>query len=95
MTWLIKTEHGYMLEDSDGRLIQWFDMAANSKAYCMEQGIEPVYLSRKSGLYVQRDYELTTGKILWWNRIEVYDWLALTRLLNVREHLHSAGKPLR
>lgn len=86
--WLIKTEHGYMLEDSDGRLVEWFDMACNSKAYCMEQGIEPTYLTRRSARRTQQDYELTTGKTLWWNRIEVYDWLALTRLINAGQHIH-------
>lgn len=66
--WLIKTEHGYILEDVTGEIVQWFDMACNSKAYCMEKGIEPIYLTKKSSIYVQRDYELTTGKTLWWRK---------------------------
>ncbi|QNO00504.1 hypothetical protein phiPsa347_100 [Pseudomonas phage phiPsa347] len=66
--WLIKTEHGYMLEDADGRLIEWFDMACNSKAYCMEKGIEPVYLTQKCRLADRQAYNAYTGKQLWWER---------------------------
>lgn len=64
--WLIKTEHGYMLEDRQGRLVKWFDMACNSKAYCMELGIEPVYLTPKCRLADRQAYNALTGKRLWW-----------------------------
>ena len=68
MWWLIKTEHGYMLEDNVGNLVEWFDMACNSKAYCMEKGIKPIYLTRKSRLADRQCYEMLTGKTLWWNQ---------------------------
>jgi hypothetical protein len=64
--WLIKTEHGYMLEDLDGKLVQWFDMAANCKAYCMENGIDPIYLSKKTPIDYHQAYERMTGKCVWW-----------------------------
>lgn len=64
--WLIKTEHGYILEDAKGNLVQWFDMACNSKAYCMETGIEPIYLTPKSRLASRQAYRALTGKTLWW-----------------------------
>jgi hypothetical protein len=64
--WLIKTEHGYILEDFDGNLIKFFDMACNSKAYCMEQGIEPFYLSQKSRSMICKAYTIATDKTLWW-----------------------------
>jgi hypothetical protein len=66
--WLIKTEHGYMLEDMYGNLVQWFDMACNSKAYCMEIGVDPVYLTPKSGNAECVIYGLITGKTLWWEQ---------------------------
>lgn len=69
--WLIKTEYGYMLEDRQGKLTEWFDMACNSKAYCMEKGISPVYLTQKSRLADRQAYEVLTGKTLWWNLKEV------------------------
>lgn len=64
--WIIKTEHGYMLEDIRGNLVEWFDMAANCKAYCMEKEIDPVYLSKKSRLIACDAYTIMTGKTLWW-----------------------------
>lgn len=64
--WLIKTEHGYILEDDAGNLVQWFDMACNSKAYCMEKGIEPFYLTSKSHPVDCVLYGIITGKKLWW-----------------------------
>jgi hypothetical protein len=72
MYWLVKTEHGYMLEDLYGKLVQWFDMAANSKAYCMEQGIEPVYIAKRSRLADQQAYKAYTGKSLWWENENEY-----------------------
>lgn len=69
--WLIKTEHGYILEDRYGNLLEWFDMACNSKAYCMEQGINPIYLTPKSRLADRQAYEVLTGKTLWFNRSNV------------------------
>lgn len=68
MWWLIKTEHGYILEDNVGEFVKWFDMAANSKAYCMEKGINPIYLTQKCRLADRQAYEVLTGKTLWWNR---------------------------
>jgi hypothetical protein len=68
MWWLVKTEHGYMLEDAKGNLVEWFDMACNSKAYCMEKEIAPIYLFPKCRLADRQAYEVLTGKILWWNR---------------------------
>jgi hypothetical protein len=68
MWWLIKTEHGYKLEDNEGNFVQWFDMACNSKAYCMEKGIAPVYLTRKACLNDKKAYTAETGKTLW------FDW---------------------
>lgn len=64
--WLIKTEHGYILEDMEGNFVQWFDMAANCKAYCMEQGIDPVYLKKNSNKMYWDAYKRITGKTLWW-----------------------------
>lgn len=69
--WLIKTEHGYILEDKRGLFVEWFDMACNSKAYCMEQGINPIYLTPKSRLADRQAYEVLTGKALWFNRSNV------------------------
>lgn len=69
--WLIKTEHGYLLEDVRGNIIQWFDMACNCKAFCMEYRIEPIYLTQKSRLADRQAYEVYTGKTLWWNRNEI------------------------
>lgn len=66
--WLIKTEHGYMLEDELGRMVKWFDMAANCKAYCMEQGVTPVYLSKKSVIERKEAYTRATGKVLWFDK---------------------------
>jgi hypothetical protein len=66
--WLIKTEHGYMLEGKYGNIIKWFDMACNCKAYCMEQGITTVYLKPRCRLADQQAYEALTGKTLWWTR---------------------------
>lgn len=66
--WLIKTEMGYILENYRGLMLEWFDMAANSKAYCMEKGIDPVYITTKSALSVKEAYEKSTGKPLWFNR---------------------------
>lgn len=63
--WLIKTEMGYLLEDLWGNRIMWFDMAANSKAYCMEKGIDAVYLNRRSDPEDIKSYELFTGKKVW------------------------------
>lgn len=68
MWWLIKTEHGYILEDCEGNLVEFFDMACNSKAYCMEKGINPVYLTQKCRLADRQAYEVLTGKTLWWVR---------------------------
>lgn len=68
LMWIIKTEHGYMLENSEGNLVEWFDMAANCKAYCMERELNPIYLSRKSRLADRQAYEVLTGKTLWWNK---------------------------
>ena len=64
--WLIKTKHGYMLEDLEGNFVQWFDMACNSKAYCMEKDIDPIYLTERSERYAVDMYEAKTGKTLWW-----------------------------
>lgn len=69
--WLIKTEHGYILEDLKGNLVEWFDMACNSKAYCMEKGIDPVYLSKKSRKVECDAYAMMTGKQLWWENQNV------------------------
>ena len=66
--WLIKTEHGYMLETKYGKIVKWFDMACNCKAYCMEQGIEVFYLKPKNRLVERRAYEYWTGKTLWWDQ---------------------------
>lgn len=66
--WLIKTEMGYMLENHDGSLVSFFDMAVNSKAHCMEKGIVPVYITKKSPLSLKESYEKATGKPLWFNR---------------------------
>lgn len=66
MFWLIKTEYGYILEDLHGNFVEWFDMACNSKAYCMEKEIEPVYLSQKSRLADIQAYRVYTGRSLWW-----------------------------
>jgi hypothetical protein len=66
MRWIIKTEHGYMLEDLYGNLVQWFDMAANCKAFCMEKGVDPVYLSKSSNKTYWQAYKRLTGKTLWW-----------------------------
>lgn len=68
MFWLIKTEHGYILEDNQGKIVKYFDMACNSKAYCMEQGIEPVYLNKKTELAYKEFYTMCTGKTLWWDQ---------------------------
>jgi hypothetical protein len=66
--WIIKTEHGYMLEDDDGNLVEWFDMAANCKAYCMEKGIEPIYIAKNRGRLVDvQAYKAATGKDLWFD----------------------------
>lgn len=67
MHWLIKTEHGYMLEDNHG-IVKWFDMACNCKAYCMEQEIEPIYLKPKCRLADRQAYTAYTGKTLWWEQ---------------------------
>lgn len=56
-----------MLEDPLGQMVKWFDMAANCKAYCMEQGIAPVYLSKKSTTECKEAYTKTTGKVLWFD----------------------------
>lgn len=72
MFWLIKTEHGYILEDNVGEFVQWFDMAANCKAYCMEQGIEPVYLSKKTEIAYTQLYTMITGKTVWWEDDNVW-----------------------
>lgn len=66
--WLIKTEMGYILEQPTGALIQFFDMAANCKAYCMEKGIKPVYITERSPPSVKEEYEHVTRKNLWFNR---------------------------
>ena len=66
--WLIKTEMGYMLESNNGSLVSFFDMAANSKAYCMEKGIEPVYITVRSPHSLKEKYEHITRKNLWFNR---------------------------
>lgn len=66
--WLIKTEHGYMLEDKEGNLVKFFDMAANCKAYCREQEIVPLYLTKRTPNVYCEIYENDTGKTLWWNR---------------------------
>lgn len=66
--WLIKTEMGYMLESPNGSLVAFFDMAANSKAYCMEKGIEPVYITIRSPQSIKEKYEQATCKNLWFNR---------------------------
>lgn len=68
--WLIKTEHGYMLEDPKGNLVEWFDMACNSKAYCMELGIFPFYLTPKCRLADRQAYHAITGKTLWWEKTD-------------------------
>jgi hypothetical protein len=68
--WLIKTEHGYLLEDLDGNIVEWFDMACNSKAYCMEKGIEPIYLTKKCRLADRQAYQAYTGKTLWFDKGE-------------------------
>lgn len=69
--WLIKTEMGYMLEGCDGSLVQFFDMACNSKAYCMEKGIVPAYVTSKSPQSVKEQYEGVTGKDLWFYRSNI------------------------
>lgn len=66
--WLIKTKHGYMLEDGDGNFVQWFDMACNSKAYCMEKGVDPIYLTQRSEQWIADMYTARTGKLVWWLR---------------------------
>lgn len=66
--WIIKTEHGYMLEDGEGNLVNFFDMACNCKAHCMELGVETLYLTKKSDPDTHHAYEYLTGKTLWWNR---------------------------
>ena len=66
MWWLIKTEHGYMLEDNQG-IVKWFDMACNCKAYCMEQGITPVILNQKMPTVYKDFYTMCTGRTLWWD----------------------------
>lgn len=66
--WLIKTEMGYMLEDFQGNLVKFFDMAANSKAYCMGEGIVPVYITKHSPIHLKESYEIVTNKNLWFNR---------------------------
>lgn len=71
--WLIKTEMGYVLENYRGLMLEWFDMAANSKAYCMEKEIVPVYITKNSPISVKEAYEKSTGKTLWFNRICIND----------------------
>jgi len=66
--WVIKTEFGYILEDSCGNIIQWFDMAANCKAHCVGAGISPVYLSTKSSLPDRQTYTTLTNKTLWFDK---------------------------
>lgn len=64
--WLIKTKHGYLLEDRVGNILEWFDMACNCKAYCMEKDIHPSYINSKSSNADCQRYEDATGKGLWW-----------------------------
>lgn len=63
--WLIKTEHGWILEDCGGRIIQFFDMACNSKAWCMEKNIVPIYLTPKTDPAKILTYTTCTGKVPW------------------------------
>lgn len=63
--WLVKTEMGYMLLSYKGTYLKWFDMAANSKAYCMEQGIAPTYITMKSPLALKEEYKRATGRGIW------------------------------
>ncbi|UOL48622.1 hypothetical protein [Pseudomonas phage Astolliot] len=63
--WLIKTEHGWILEDCSGHIVQFFDMACNSKAWCMEKNIVPIYLTPKTDPAKIRIYTTCTGKVPW------------------------------
>jgi hypothetical protein len=65
--WLIKTEHGYILEEHDGTIVKFFVMACDSKAWCMAENISPIYLTRKSNPATMITYTEATGKTLWWN----------------------------
>lgn len=63
--WLIKTEVGYKLESSDGEHLQFFHMAADSKAHLTGQDF--IYLRECSELSDKIRYTVSTGKALWFD----------------------------
>lgn len=65
--WLIKTKHGYILEDHDGNYVKWFTMACDSKAWVMGENISYTYLTKKSDEATIATYKQATGKTLWWD----------------------------
>lgn len=63
--WLIKTSHGYKLEDEKGNYLKFFTMACDSKAWCMSENISYTYLTRKSNEATMSAYKQATGKTLY------------------------------
>lgn len=63
--WLIKTKCGYMIQANDGSHLQFFTMAADSKAFLFD--LEYKYLQKSSPLEDKIMYTLCTGKTLWFD----------------------------
>lgn len=70
--WLIKTSHGYILEDYSGRYEKYFTMACDSKAWLMSENSSYTYLTRKADKVKIDEYKQVTGKTLWWESKESY-----------------------
>lgn len=68
--WLIKTQFGYKLQAHDGTLLKYFTMACDSKAWIMAEGLEPVYLTRKTPKAIKDTYTEATGLVLWFDQEE-------------------------
>lgn len=66
--WLIKTTHGYKLEDNSGNYLMFFAMAADSKSYLQSKKLAYRLLNRSSSAVDTFVYYVSTGKIVWWDK---------------------------